>query len=128
MMIIIAYTNSTFKAMLHCFSSSEKLAKKALDLGCYLSISGIVTFKKSDDLRQIVKKIPLDKLLVETDAPFLAPIPYRGKRNEPAYIVETFKMLSELKKVPEEELAKALEDNFYTLFDKKLKRGQEEWK
>ena len=117
-----------FKAMFHCFSSSEKLAKKALDLGCYLSISGIVTFKKSDDLRQIVKKIPLDKLLVETDAPFLAPVPYRGKRNEPAYITETFKALSELKNVSQEELEKTLEHNFYTLFDKKLKKEDAEWK
>ena len=111
-----------FKAMLHCFSSSEKLAKKALDLGCYLSISGMVTFKKSDDLRQIVKKIPLDRLLVETDAPFLAPVPYRGKRNEPAYIVETFKALSELKDVSEDTLAETLENNFYTLFGEKLRK------
>ena len=117
-----------FKAMLHCFSSSEKLAKKALDLGCYLSISGIITFKKSDDLRQIVKKVPLDKLLVETDAPFLAPVPYRGKRNEPAYITETVKALSELKNIPQEELEKTLENNFYTLFDKKLKKEDTEWK
>ena len=116
-----------FKAMLHCFSSSEKLAKKALDLGCYLSISGMVTFKKADDLRQIIKKIPLNRLLVETDAPFLAPVPYRGQRNEPAYIVETFKMLSELKDVPQEKLEEALESNFYTLFDK-LKKENEEWK
>ena len=99
-----------------------------MDLGCYLSISGIVTFKKSDDLRQIVKKIPLDKLLVETDAPFLAPVPYRGKRNEPAYITETFKALSELKNVSQEELEKTLEHNFYTLFDKKLKKEDAEWK
>ncbi|MBP5534376.1 MAG: TatD family hydrolase [Alphaproteobacteria bacterium] len=116
-----------FKAMLHCFSSSEKLAKKALDLGCYLSISGMVTFKKADDLRQIIKKIPLNRLLVETDAPFLAPVPYRGQRNEPAYIVETFKMLSELKDVPQKKLEEALESNFYTLFDK-LKKENEEWK
>ena len=113
---------SPFKAMLHCFSSSEKLAKKALDLGLYLSFSGMITFKNSNDLRQIVKNIPLNRLLVETDAPFLAPVPYRGKRNEPAYITQTFKTLAELKNVSEEELSKTLENNFYTLFDKKLKR------
>ena len=112
---------SPFKAMLHCFSSSEKLAKKALDLGLYLSFSGMITFKKSDELRQIVQKVPLNRLLVETDAPFLAPVPYRGKRNEPAYITQTFKTLAELKNVSEEELSKTLENNFYTLFDKKLK-------
>ena len=114
---------SPFKAMLHCFSSSEKLAKKALDLGLYLSFSGMITFKKSDELRQIVKNIPLNRLLVETDAPFLAPVPYRGKRNEPAYITQTFKTLAELKNVSQEELSKTLESNFYTLFDKKLKRS-----
>lgn len=111
-----------FKAMLHCFSSSEKLAKTALDLGCYLSISGIVTFKNSNDLREIVKKIPLDRLLVETDAPFLAPVPYRGKRNEPAFITETFKAVADIKNISQEKLAGQLENNFYTLFDKKLKR------
>ncbi len=119
---------SPFKAMLHCFSSSEKLAKTALDLGFYLSISGIVTFKKSDELREIVKKIPLNRLLVETDAPFLAPIPYRGKRNEPAYITETFKTIAELKNVSQQELSTQLSDNFYTLFDKKLKKDGDVWK
>ena len=113
---------SPFKAMLHCFSSSEKLAKKALDLGLYLSVSGMITFKRSDELREIIKKVPLNRLLVETDAPFLAPIPYRGKRNEPAYITETFKTLADLKSVSLEELSEVLENNFYTLFDKKLKR------
>ena len=118
---------SPFKAMLHCFSSSEKLAKKALDLGLYLSVSGMITFKNANDLREIIKKVPLNRLLVETDAPFLAPVPYRGKRNEPAYITETFKTLAELKNVSLEALSATLEDNFYTLFDKKLKKD-EKWK
>ena len=118
---------SPFKAMLHCFSSSEKLAKKALDLGLYLSVSGMITFKNANDLREIIKKVPLNRLLVETDAPFLAPVPYRGKRNEPSYITETFKMLAELKNISLDELSKTLADNFYTLFDKKLKKD-EKWK
>lgn len=118
---------SPFKAMLHCFSSSERLAKKALDLGLYLSVSGMITFKKSEELRDIIKKVPLDRLLVETDAPFLAPVPYRGKRNEPAYISETFKCLAQLKNVSQSELSEILENNFYTLFDKKLKKD-DSWK
>ena len=111
-----------FKGMIHCFSSSERLAKAALDLGLYLSLSGIITFKKSDDLRDIVKKIPLERLLIETDSPFLAPIPYRGKKNEPAYVVNVFKQLALLKDISEPDLEAVLTHNFFTLFDKRLKK------
>ena len=109
-----------FKGVIHCFSSSEALAKTALDLGLYISVSGIITFKKSEELRTIVKKLPLNRLLVETDAPFLAPVPYRGKRNEPAYVIETFKALAQLKAVPEDVLENQLMSNFKHLFKNKL--------
>ena len=85
--------------VLHCFSSGRGLAEVALDLGFYISISGIVTFRKADELRAIVRDVPLDRLLVETDAPYLAPVPYRGKRNEPAYVVATAATVAELKGV-----------------------------
>lgn len=110
-----------FKCMLHSFSSSERLAKKALDLGFYISLSGMITFKKADDLREIVRKLPLNKLLIETDSPFLAPVPYRGKKNEPSFITETLKTLSQIKNVSEKELETILETNFRTLFN--LKEG-----
>ncbi len=110
-----------FKGMLHSFSSSERLAKKALDLGLYISLSGMITFKKADDLREIVKKLPTNRLLIETDAPFLAPVPHRGKKNEPAFITETLKTLSQIKNLPENELETILEGNFRTLFNLKGK-------
>ena len=105
-----------FKGVIHCFSSGEKLAQKALSWGFYISFSGILTFKKATDIQEIASKIPLNRVLVETDAPFLAPVPYRGKRNEPSYVVETFKKLAELKGVEEGDLEKNIEQNFKELF------------
>lgn len=107
----------SFKGVIHCFSSGDKLAQKALEWGFYISFSGILTFKKALELQEMAKKIPLERLLVETDAPFLAPVPYRGKRNEPAYVVETFKKLAELKGVEEGVLASQIENNFRELFN-----------
>jgi TatD DNase family protein len=108
-----------FPALLHCFTGGAELARRALDLGLYVSFSGIVTFKKSDALREIAGTVPLDRLLVETDAPYLAPGKYRGKkRNEPAYMVETAATLAKLKGVAPEELAKATTDNFFRLYGK----------
>jgi TatD DNase family protein len=104
--------------VLHCFSSGRGLAEAALDLGFYISVSGIVTFRKADELRAIVRDIPLDRLLVETDAPYLAPVPHRGKRNEPAYVAATAASLAELKGVAPEELAAATTANFFRLFQK----------
>lgn len=104
--------------VLHCFSSGRELAEAALDLGFYISISGIVTFRKADDLRAIVRDIPLDRLLVETDAPYLAPVPYRGKRNEPAYVAATAAAVATLKGVASEELAAITTENFFRLFQK----------
>lgn len=107
-----------FPAILHCFSSGRELARRGVDLGFYVSFSGILTFKRSDELREIAAEIPLDRLLVETDAPYLAPPPHRGRRNEPAYVVETAKVLAAVKDMPVEALAKATTDNFHRIFSK----------
>jgi TatD DNase family protein len=107
-----------FPAVLHCFTGGHDLARRALDLGLYISFSGILTFKKSDDLRAIAADVPLDRLLVETDAPFLAPGKYRGKRNEPAFVVETAKELARVKGITQAELAQATTDNFFRLYAK----------
>ena len=107
-----------FKALLHCFTAGSELARTALELGLSLSFSGVLTFKKSDDLRAIAASVPLDRLLVETDAPFLAPTPHRGQRNEPAYVVHTARVLAAVKGVPYEALAAATTANVHSLFDK----------
>lgn len=106
------------KGLLHCFSSGREVAEDALDFGFSLSLSGIVTFKKSDDLRAIVRDIPLDRILVETDAPYLAPMPFRGKRNEPAYVAHTAAAVAAVKGVTPEEMARITTDNFFRLFDR----------
>jgi TatD DNase family protein len=107
-----------FKAVLHCFTSSRALAETGLELGLYVSFSGVLTFKNSQDLRDIARDIPLDRLLVETDAPFLAPVPYRGKRNEPSFVPETARALAQAKGVDEETIADATRANALRLFSK----------
>ena len=107
-----------FKALLHCFTAGPGLARTALDLGLSISFSGVLTFKNSTDLRTIAASVPLDRLLVETDAPFLAPMPHRGKRNEPAFVVETARVLADVKGVDPATLARATTRNVLTLFDK----------
>ena len=104
--------------VLHCFSSGRALAEAALELGFYISISGIVTFRNAEDLRAIVRDVPLDRLLVETDAPYLAPVPYRGRRNEPAYVAVTAAAVAALKGVEPADLAAVTTDNFFRLFAK----------
>ena len=104
--------------LIHCFSTSRALAEAALALGFYISLAGIVTFKKAEALREIVKEVPLDRLLVETDAPYLAPVPFRGKRNEPAYVAHTAARLAEIKGVSQEILAATTSENFFSLFTK----------
>lgn len=99
-------------------SSTAKLAKTALDIGFYISISGIVTFKKADELRAIVANVPLARLLVETDAPYLAPMPHRGKRNEPAFVRNTADAVARLKSVDTATLAETTTANFFRLFAK----------
>jgi TatD DNase family protein len=104
--------------VLHCFSSGRLLAEAALALGFYISLSGIVTFKNAEELRAIVRDVPLDRLLVETDAPYLAPVPYRGKRNEPAFVAATAAAVAALKGVDAAQLAIVTRDNFFRLFTK----------
>ena len=104
--------------VIHCFTGTARLAGAALELGFHISVSGIATFKKSDLLRATLKEVPIDRLLLETDAPYLAPQPARGKRNEPAFMVHTAAMLAELKGVSAEEIATATTGNFFRLFTK----------
>jgi TatD DNase family protein len=107
-----------FPAVLHCFSSGPELARRAIALGLSISFTGIVTFKKSDELRAIAASLPADRILVETDAPYLAPGKLRGKRNEPAYVVETAKVLADTRGVSFDEIARQTTDNFFRLFAK----------
>ena len=107
-----------FTGVIHCFTGTKRLADAALDLGFCISVSGIATFKKSEDLRAVLKDVPLEYLLVETDAPFLAPLPHRGKRNEPAFVVNTATALAAMKGVSTETLADATTANFFRLFTK----------
>ncbi|MEO5323512.1 TatD family hydrolase [Mesorhizobium sp. CC13] len=107
-----------FPFILHCFSSGAGLARAGVALGGYVSFSGILTFKNSADLRDIARDVPRDRLLVETDAPYLAPIPHRGKRNEPAYVANTAAVLAETIGVSAEEIAAITTDNFFRLFTK----------
>ena len=106
------------KILIHCFTGSKDFAFKLLDLGAYISASGVVTFKKSRDLANTFKQIPLDRLLVETDSPYLSPEPLRGKPNEPSHLVHTVKFLSELKKISFEDISTSTTKNFFKLFGK----------
>ena len=106
------------KGVMHCFTESLEMAQQAVELGFYISISGIVTFRSADELREVVKAIPLERLLIETDAPWLAPVPYRGKENRPEYVVEVAKKIAELKQTTVEEVAKTTTENFFRLFSK----------
>jgi TatD DNase family protein len=107
---------SNLPGIMHCFSGSLGLAQKAIELGFLISFSGIVTFKKADELRMVAKNVPLDKLLIETDCPFLSPIPFRGKRNEPAFVVEVARGLAGIYGVEVEEIARITTANFAKLF------------
>jgi len=107
-----------FTGLLHCFTGTPRLRDAALEIGFSISVSGIATFKNSGELRDTLKAVPADRLLVETDAPYLAPMPYRGKRNEPSYVVQTAQMLAGLKGMTPEELAATTTDNFFRLFTK----------
>lgn len=110
-----------FPFILHCFSSGQRLAEVGVALGGYVSFSGILTFKNSPDLRAIAARVPRDRLLVETDAPYLAPVPHRGQRNEPSFVVETARVLAETIGVTSEEIAAITTDNFFRLFSKMTK-------
>ncbi|HEY6232352.1 MAG TPA: TatD family hydrolase [Pyrinomonadaceae bacterium] len=110
------WSGSGLPGIMHCFSGSLALAQDALALGFSISFSGIVTFKTANELREIAKRVPLDRLLIETDCPFLAPVPFRGKRNEPAYVVEVARCLAELRELSLEEIGRTTTDNFNRLF------------
>ena len=104
------------KGVLHCFTESLEMAEAAMELDFYISISGIVTFNSAQELREVVKAIPLERLLIETDSPWLAPVPHRGKQNQPGYVVEVAEFIAELKGITVAELARITTENFYTLF------------
>jgi TatD DNase family protein len=110
--------DGTLKGVIHCFSSGRQLAENAIELGFFISLSGIVTFKTAEELRGIARDVPLDRLLVETDAPYLAPVPHRGRRNEPAFVVHTAALVAGLRGLEPEALAQATTENFFRLFDK----------
>ena len=107
-----------YSGVIHCFTTSSEFADIALELGLFISISGIVTFKNAADLRETASRIPADRLLIETDSPFLAPVPHRGKSCEPSFVADTARFLAEIRVVSVEDLAQQTSANFYTLFSK----------
>ena len=108
----------TFPAVLHCFTAGRELALRAVDLGFYIGFTGILTFRKSDELRSIAAELPADRILVETDAPYLAPGKFRGKRNEPSYVTETAKVLADTRGIAFDDVARKTTENFFRLFHK----------
>ena len=116
--VLSKYKKDNLKILMHCFTGSSNFAKKLLNFNTYFSASGIITFKNSLDLQNTFRSIPKDKLLIETDSPFLAPVPHRGKKNEPSFIIFTLKKLAELRKIDQNELANITTDNFNKLFSK----------
>lgn len=110
-----------FTGVIHCFTSSKYLADKCVEMGFYISLSGIITFKNAQAIRDAIADVPFDRLLVETDAPFLAPVPFRGKTNEPAFTLYTNKMLADIKGISEERCAEMTTDNFFRLFSKAVR-------
>ena len=109
--------NSNLKVLMHCFTGSKEFAKKLIDMNCYISVSGIITFKKSQELADTITSIPIENLLVETDSPYLAPEPFRGKSNEPSYLKYIVEKLSIIKNLPREVVMKNTSDNFLKIFN-----------
>jgi len=107
-----------FGAVIHCFTASEWLAKECLEMGCYISAAGIITFKNAEEIRSTFMQVPLDRILVETDSPYLAPVPYRGKSNEPAFTRNTLEFLADMRGVSVADMAAQTTDNFFRLFNK----------
>lgn len=112
------HAKGAFPAVLHCFTAGRDLAMRAIDLGLYVSFSGVVTFKTAQSLRDIAAELPLDRILVETDAPYLAPVPFRGKTNEPSYVAHTAKVVAEARGITLGELADATTENFFRAYTK----------
>lgn len=115
------YGKGAYPGLIHCFSTSPEVADKSIELGFYISVSGILTFKKAAELQETVARLPIERLLVETDAPYLAPIPKRGKRNEPSYVTYTAGKMAELKGLSETDVAIATTDNFFRLFTRAIR-------
>ena len=109
--------NSDLKILIHCFTGSKEFARKLIDIDCHISVSGIITFKNSNELTNTIATIPIERLLVETDSPYLTPLPFRGKSNEPAYIIHIVEKLSQIKRLSEKEVMKKTSDNFFKLFN-----------
>ncbi len=119
--LIKQHGNPEVGGVLHCFTENWAMASQALELNYYISFSGIITFKNAAELREVVKRVPMDRLLIETDSPYLAPVPYRGKKNEPQYVVEVANCIAQLKGISLEEVAEITLANFHKLFFKKEK-------
>ncbi|GAB3016430.1 TatD family hydrolase [Bowmanella dokdonensis] len=115
--LLKAHKASHTRGVLHCFTESLEMARAAIEMDFYISISGIVTFNGAKELQQVVRELPLDRLLIETDSPWLAPVPHRGQPNEPAYVTDVAQFIADLKEIPLQRLAQVTTDNFYTLFD-----------
>ncbi|MEI5638739.1 MULTISPECIES: TatD family hydrolase [unclassified Pseudoalteromonas] len=115
--IMRAHNAENCGGVLHCFTEDWDMAKQAIDMGFYISISGIVTFKNATELKEVVKQLPMDRLLIETDSPYLAPVPHRGKTNQPAYVQDVAYYISELKGLSYKQLAQQTTENFYNLFN-----------
>ncbi len=115
------WSDSQLPGVMHCFSGSQRLAQATSEMGLAISFAGIVTFKKAEELRDVATKVPLENLLIETDCPFLAPIPYRGKRNEPAFVVQVARCLADLKGVTLEEIGRVTSENFHRIFQTELR-------
>jgi TatD DNase family protein len=111
-------TKGPFTPLLHCFTSHRRLADAAVAMGGYVSFSGILTYKSAEDIRETAAALPLDRIMVETDSPYLAPLPYRGKSNEPAFVVKTLETLSKIRNLPVDEMARITTENFFRLFSK----------
>lgn len=110
--------SASFPALIHCFTSNIDFARQVLDLGLYISIAGIVTFKNAESLKEVTRFVPLDRLLIETDSPYLTPVPFRGKQNEPAYVLQVAQYIADLKNISLSKVAEATTDNFFSLFSK----------
>jgi len=110
------WKDSGLGGVIHCFTGTRTFAEAAVERGFLISFSGVITFKKAEDLRETARRLPIEKLLIETDSPFLAPVPYRGRRNEPAYVVEAARAIAELRETTVEEIGRATSENFLRLF------------
>ena len=117
-LLLTEHKKGAFTPLLHCFTGGQKLAETALELGGYISFSGIITFKNADDIRDIARNTPMNKIIVETDCPYLAPAPMRGRRNEPAFLVHVANGLAEIKEMSAADVALATTENFFRLFSR----------